>query len=75
VVQDQGPGIEEEDLPRIFDLFWQGEDAYARRHGGIGLGLPLTKTLTTALGGTISVTSELGVGSRFVVRLPDALPV
>lgn len=73
-VQDQGPGIEEEDLPRIFDLFWQGEDAYARRHGGIGLGLPLTKTLTTALGGTISVTSELGVGSRFVVRLPDALP-
>ncbi len=75
VVQDQGPGIEEEDLPRIFDLFWQGEDAYARRHGGIGLGLPLTKTLTSALGGTISVTSELGVGSRFVVRLPDALPV
>ena len=74
VVQDQGPGIEEEDLPRIFDLFWQGEDAYARRHRGIGLGLPLTRTLTTALGGTISVTSELGVGSRFVVRLPDALP-
>ena len=74
VVQDQGPGIEEEDLPRIFDLFWQGEDAYARRHGGIGLGLPLTRTLTTALGGTISVTSELGVGSRFVVRLPEALP-
>ncbi len=73
VIQDQGPGIEDEDLPRIFDLFWQGEDAYARRHGGIGLGLPLTKTLTTALGGTISVTSEVGVGSRFVVRLPEAM--
>jgi len=74
-IEDQGPGIAEDDLPRIFDLFWQSEDAYARRHGGIGLGLPLTKTLTTALGGTIAVTSEVGVGSRFVVRLPDTLTV
>ena len=36
-VEDQGHGIPEDDLPRVFDLFWQGEDAYARRHGGIGL--------------------------------------
>lgn len=73
-VEDNGQGIAAEDLPRIFDLFWQGEDAYARRHGGIGLGLPLTKTLVTALGGTIAVESKVGVGSRFTVRLPDRLP-
>lgn len=74
-VEDHGQGIPAEDLPRIFDLFWQGEDAYARRHGGIGLGLPLTKTLVGALGGTIEVESRLGVGSRFTVRLPDVFQV
>lgn len=73
-VEDNGQGIAAENLPRIFDLFWQGEDAYARRHGGIGLGLPLTKTLVTALGGTIAVESRVGVGSRSTVRLPDKLP-
>jgi len=74
-VEDEGDGIQAHDLPRIFDLFWQGGSVYARRHGGVGLGLPLTRNLVEALGGTISVESQPGIGTRFLVRIPGSLAV
>ena len=68
-VADNGRGISPEDLPHIFDPFYQGENA---KHGdmGTGVGLALTHYMTQAMGGTVTVESELGKGSTFVVTLP-----
>ncbi len=68
-VQDTGAGIAEEDRERIFNEFAQVDGAQGKRHG-TGLGLPLTRKLVTALHGTISLQSELGVGSTFTIELP-----
>jgi CheY-like chemotaxis protein/two-component sensor histidine kinase len=71
VVADEGIGIAEEVLPRIFDLFFQGERTAARSEGGLGIGLTLVKTLTELHGGTIEAwTGGSGLGSTFTVRLP-----
>jgi signal transduction histidine kinase len=68
MVRDEGIGIASEHLPRIFGRF---ERAVSDRHyGGLGLGLYITRTLVDALGGTVSVESELGQGSTFTVELP-----
>ena len=69
-VADTGIGIPEEDLPRIFEEFTQLEHRLQRRVRGTGLGLPLSKRLAELLGGTLSVTSEPGVGSTFSVKIP-----
>ncbi|WP_196139636.1 sensor histidine kinase [Aliikangiella sp. G2MR2-5] len=69
-VADTGPGIPREKLTHIFDNFSQVDGSLRRKHGGIGLGLSITKKLVELHHGTISVDSELGVGSTFVVRLP-----
>jgi signal transduction histidine kinase/ActR/RegA family two-component response regulator len=76
VVEDEGIGIAEDVLPRIFDLFFQGERSAARSEGGLGIGLTLVKTLTELHGGTVEArTGGLGLGSAFVIRLPRvALP-
>lgn len=68
-VQDTGTGVAEADRERIFHDFTQVDEAQGRRHG-TGLGLPLTRKLVTALHGSISLESELGVGSTFTVELP-----
>lgn len=69
VVEDTGPGIPEEDLPRIFERFYRSDKA--RRQGtGFGLGLALAKDIVTAHGGRIDVESQPGKGSRFTVILP-----
>jgi PAS domain S-box-containing protein len=69
-VADTGRGIAAEDRGRVFEPFEQLE-ALAKKHTtGIGLGLTLVRELVQALGGTISVESEVGVGSRFTVSLP-----
>jgi signal transduction histidine kinase len=65
-VQDRGPGISEEDLPRVFDRFYTTRGS-AR---GTGLGLALTRAVVEAHRGTIEATSTAGEGARFVVRLP-----
>lgn len=68
-VKDTGKGIKAEDLPYIFDVF-QRVDVKNNRHiEGTGLGLAITKKLVEAMGGSISVTSEYGVGSTFTVEL------
>lgn len=69
VVADTGPGIAPEDLERIFLRFEQGDASITRRHEGTGIGLALVKAFTELMGGTVNVESELGKGSRFIVRL------
>jgi signal transduction histidine kinase len=72
-VRDTGLGIAPELLPRIFDLFTQGDRSLARSEGGLGIGLTLVRTLVEMHGGTVSVRSGgPGKGSEFTVRLPLA---
>lgn len=72
-VADTGAGIPTADLPRVFERFYQVEKSRARR-GGAGLGLAITKEIVEAHHGRLSVESVVGLGTRFVVRLPAALP-
>jgi two-component system, OmpR family, sensor histidine kinase BaeS len=69
-VMDTGPGIAAEDLPKIFDRFWRAEKSRSRRTGGSGLGLPISRQLIEAHGGTISAASVLGEGTVFTIVLP-----
>ncbi len=69
-VSDTGIGINENQLPHVFDRFWQADASARRRHQGAGIGLALTKELTEVQGGTVSVESQLGKGATFTVRLP-----
>lgn len=69
-VEDQGPGIAPEHLPRLFDRFYRVDSARNRAAGGAGLGLAMVKALVEAHGGRVEVRSELGAGSTFVVELP-----
>ena len=66
-VTDTGAGIDEADLERIFEPFERGESA--RRKPGLGLGLTITKMITTLMGGDVRVDSRPGRGSRFRVRM------
>jgi PAS domain S-box-containing protein len=68
-VSDSGPGLPAESLPRVFDRFWQAQQA---RHGGAGLGLAIAKGLVEAHGGRIWVESEEGRGCTFSFTLPCA---
>jgi PAS domain S-box-containing protein len=70
-VRDTGIGIAGEQLPRLFDMFMQGDTSLERSRDGLGIGLTLVKTLVEMHGGTVEVHSDgLGHGSEFVVRLP-----
>jgi signal transduction histidine kinase len=69
-VSDTGIGIKEEDLHNLFTAYGRIEDAKTEKHGGMGLGLTISKNLTELLGGTISITSIYGKGATFVVSLP-----
>jgi two-component system CheB/CheR fusion protein len=72
-VRDSGIGIAPDILPRIFELFVQGDRSLARSQGGLGIGLTLVKRLVEMHGGSVSASSHgLGEGSEFVVRLPVA---
>ncbi|HEX2163419.1 MAG TPA: sensor histidine kinase, partial [Thermoanaerobaculia bacterium] len=65
-VVDEGPGIREEDLPHLFDRFWQG----GRATRGTGLGLAIVKGIAEAHGGRVAVASRPGQGSTFRILLP-----
>ncbi len=67
-VRDEGPGIPEQDLPRVFERFYKGEAS--RATSGVGLGLAIVKHLVRAHGGTATVESRPGEGASFTVRLP-----
>jgi signal transduction histidine kinase len=74
-VQDTGIGIEPEIMNRIFDPFEQGEQAFQRRYGGLGLGLAISKSLAQAHGGTLVAQSEgQDRGSTFVLTLKTVSP-
>jgi signal transduction histidine kinase len=68
-IEDTGIGISDEHLARVFDAFWQVDQAPTRRVGGTGLGLHVTRRLVRLLGGEVSVRSTMGEGSCFTVRV------
>lgn len=70
-VGDSGPGIAPEQLPHLFERFYRVADDRARADGGAGLGLALAMEIARAHRGSLAVTSEVGHGSVFTVRLPD----
>ncbi len=69
-VRDTGRGIAPENLDRIFEAFTQENSGITRQYGGTGLGLPITKSFAEMMGGSITASSEIGVGSTFQVDLP-----
>lgn len=69
-VTDSGIGIDIEDQERIFERFYRVDKARSRHSGGTGLGLAIVQNYAELLGGTVSVTSHLGLGATFVVILP-----
>ena len=75
LVIDQGIGIPAQDLDRIFERFYTVDKARSRESGGTGLGLAIVKHLTIAIGGSIRVQSELGVGSTFRLSLQRPISV
>ena len=68
-VLDTGIGISPDNLPRVFDAFWQVDQAPTRRVGGTGLGLHVTQRLVRLLGGDVSARSVPGEGSCFTIRM------
>ncbi len=69
-VSDTGTGISEEQLPFIFDRFWQADTSSQRKYRGVGIGLALVKELVEVQDGSVTVTSAIGKGTQFTVRLP-----
>ena len=71
-VSDQGVGIRQEHVPRLFEKFYRADDPAVRRSSGTGLGLYIVRSLVTMLGGQVQVKSQHGKGSAFIVTLPRA---
>lgn len=70
-IQDQGIGMSEGDLERIFDRFYTVDKARSRKLGGAGIGLSIVQTIVQKLGGTIAVESTLGKGTTFTLSFPS----
>ena len=73
-VADTGTGIPADELPRIFDRFYRVDRSRARRRGGSGLGLEITRRIVDAHGGRIDVASTPGEGTTFTITLPAGVP-
>lgn len=71
-VEDTGPGIAAEDVPRVFERFFRVDKSRSRRLGGAGLGLSIARSIAVRLGGRIELDSRPGRGSTFRLVLPDA---
>jgi len=69
-VVDDGPGVPDEDLPRLFDRFYRADTSRTRTSGGAGLGLAIVRAIVQAHGGSIDAENLAEGGSRFTVRLP-----
>ena len=70
ICQDTGIGMSEEFQKHLFEPFAQEQKGGASKFGGTGLGMPITKSLVEKMGGTITFTSEQGVGTTFVITIP-----
>jgi len=73
-IEDDGDGIAPQDLPHVFDRFYRGDPSRSRNTGGTGLGLAICKAIVSRCQGTIEIASELGVGTKVMVRFPAAVP-
>ncbi|MFH1231663.1 MAG: ATP-binding protein [Planctomycetota bacterium] len=73
-VKDNGVGIPEEDLPRIFERFYRADKSRSREMGGTGLGLAIVKHIAQLHHGEVTVESTVGSGSRFIITLPIKIP-
>jgi len=73
-VADDGIGIPETDLPRVFERFYRVDKTRSRQLGGTGLGLAIVKHLAQAMKGSVQASSRVGQGAAFTVRLPQAFP-
>jgi len=73
-VKDTGIGMTPEQLGQVFERFWRADEARTYRSGGLGLGLAIAQSIVQNHGGTLTVTSQLGVGSCFTVQLPEHYP-
>lgn len=69
-ISDTGIGIPKEDINRVFERFYRVDKARSREAGGTGLGLSIVKELLEEMGGSVRVESQLGQGSRFLIRMP-----
>lgn len=72
-IRDTGPGIEDPQLTRLYDLFSPGDVQSHRSHDGLGMGLPLTRRIAEHMGGTIAHRNRAGGGSLFTLTLPCRL--
>ena len=71
-ITDSGSGIAPEDLERVFERFYRADNSSTRETGGTGLGLAITKALVERMGGSVNVTSTLGLGTTFSVSMRRA---
>ena len=71
---DSGIGMTPEQQAKLFEEFTQADATTAQRFGGTGLGLAIARKLARMMGGDVIVTSEMGKGSVFTVRLPGGVP-
>ena len=71
-VRDNGPGIPEEALPRLFERFFRLDKGRSRKEGGSGLGLAIVKELAESMNGSVTVASTVGEGTTFTVTMPAA---
>ncbi len=69
-VEDRGPGIPDEEQPRVFERFWRADKSRARSLGGSGLGLAIVQQVAQAHSGLVKLSSEMGRGSTFVIWIP-----
>jgi signal transduction histidine kinase/DNA-binding response OmpR family regulator len=72
-VEDSGVGIAPDQLDTVFEKFTQGDSSTTRRYGGTGLGLAISRQLAVLMGGSLTVTSQVGHGSTFTLALPFEL--
>ena len=71
-VEDRGIGIAREELRKVFDAFYRSPEVVSAQIRGTGLGLSLARSIAESMGGRLTVTSERGKGSKFVLHLPVA---